>query len=86
MNEHIPAFSSLNPVGSALAARIQPKRNSLRWVGNLSLMHGAYEVPTLDSFELDGRYLYEEKQKLVDALESWLAEWRWNDAYYDEDD
>ena len=72
MNEHIPAFSSLNPVGSALAARTQQTGNSLQWRGHLIVAYSGYDVPTLDAFALDGRYLYWEKQILIEALEHWL--------------
>jgi hypothetical protein len=47
---------------------------SLQWQGNLSVTApGPLEVPTLESFVLDGRYLYAEKQVLIDALELWLT-------------
>jgi hypothetical protein len=46
--------------------------NAIHWFGNLSLTRGIDDVPTLESFELDGRYLYHEKRILVDALEDWL--------------
>jgi hypothetical protein len=43
-----------------------------QWLGNLGISRGIYNVPTLESFELDARYLYEEKMILVMALETWL--------------
>jgi hypothetical protein len=53
-------------------------KSALHWTGNLSLTHGAYEVPTLEDFELNPLYLYEERQKLIEALEWWLESWRWD--------
>jgi hypothetical protein len=47
--------------------------SALHWLGNLSAGSGSHEVPTLESFRLNGRYLYWEKQVLIDAIESWLG-------------
>ena len=48
-------------------------KSALHWFGNIGAV-GAPDpgVPTLESFELDGRYIYEEKQNLIHALEDWL--------------
>lgn len=54
-------------------------QSALQWRGNLSISNGEFEVPTLEDFLLDGRYLWNEKQKLIDAIEDWLwAEQRSN--------
>jgi len=47
-------------------------RNTLQWRGHLIVAYSGYDVPTLDAFALDGRYLYWEKQILIEALEHWL--------------
>ena len=57
--------------------------NSLQWWGNLSLTHNGYQVPTLESFALDIRYLYPEKQNLIQALEQWLENWNREFGYMD---
>jgi hypothetical protein len=57
--------------------------NAIHWFGNLSLTRGCDDVPTLESFELDGRYLYHEKRILVDALEAWLENWNREFGYHD---
>jgi hypothetical protein len=80
--EHIPAFSSLNPVGAALAARTQNK-SSLHWTGNLSITYGRCDIPTLESFELNARYLYPEKQILIEALEQWIWAEGWRNRTCD---
>ena len=51
----------------------------MQWLGNLSLTHAGYEVPTLESFALDGRYLYWEQGILIEALEHWLESWRFDE-------
>ena len=51
----------------------------MQWLGNLSLTHNGYEVPTLESFALDGRYLYWEQGILIEALEHWLESWRFDE-------
>ena len=83
MNEYIPAFSSLNPVGAALAARAQQNKSSMHWLGNLSISHGTYDVPTLESFELNARYLYPERQILMEALEKWIWAEGWRNRTCD---
>lgn len=57
--------------------------NSLQWWGNLSLTHNGYHVPTLESFALDSRYLYWEKQILIQTLEQWLKNWNREFGYMD---
>jgi hypothetical protein len=48
-------------------------RHRFQWWGNLSVSApGPSQVPTLESFELDGRYLSAEKQILIDALTDWI--------------
>ena len=58
-------------------------QNTLQWLGNLSVQYDGYDIPTLDSFALDGRYLYWEKQILIDALEHWFANWNREFGYFD---
>ena len=74
MIEHIPAFSSLHPVGAALAARA----SSVRWRGPLCISKRA-ELDTVQTnieLELSSRNVYWEKQVLIDALEVWLIDFR----------
>lgn len=55
-------------------------KNSSPWFGNLSVTSCGINVPTLETFALDGRYLYPEKQILTEALEQWLQSkeyWGW---------
>ena len=45
----------------------------LQWWGNLSVSApGPMQVPTLETFALDGRYLHAEKKILIYALTEWI--------------
>jgi len=44
----------------------------MKWESTLSQSWQGYEIPTIMVFELDERYLYPEKQILIEALENWL--------------
>jgi hypothetical protein len=46
----------------------------VRWESTLFLTYGPWEIPTEATFVLDARYLYPEKETLIEALEKWLAE------------
>jgi hypothetical protein len=47
-------------------------QNSLQWRSTLTVGAGSYLVPTEDTFVLDARYMFPQKQILMDALEEWL--------------
>jgi hypothetical protein len=47
-------------------------KSALYWWGRLSLPLAGHPVLTEEMFLLDVRYLYKEKQKLIEALEDWL--------------
>jgi hypothetical protein len=61
-------------------------KSALKWESALLITYGPYEIPTESTFVLDARYLVPEKQLLIEALEWWLADWRWDEDYDDEDD
>ena len=50
-------------------------KSALHWFGNIGAV-GAPDpgVPTLDWFELDVRYMHEEKANLIVGLENFVAE------------
>ena len=74
MQEHIPAFSSLSPVGAALAARANQNRNSIRWRGPLCISKRADSNIVVTNIEVEiwNENVYWEKQVLIDAIEEWL--------------
>lgn len=71
MQEHIPAFSCLHPVGAAFAARAN---QSIHWQAPVQISKRAEldTIPTGIEVEIESKYAYWEKQVLIDALENWL--------------
>lgn len=47
--------------------------SNVKWYGPLHAGGVNHQVPTLLEFELDGRYLYEEKIKLIESLEDFIV-------------
>jgi hypothetical protein len=56
--------------------------SAIHWWGNVSVT-GRNEVPTLEDFVLDGRYLHWEKKNLIEAFERWLETWNSEFGYHD---
>ena len=70
MSEYIPAFSSLNPVGAAIAARA----SSIQWRGPLCISKRA-ELDTVIGPEVEFTAgICNEQRIFTEALEDWLAE------------
>lgn len=78
MSEHIPAFSCLNPVEAALTARNNQNTKSIHWRAPLCISKRAELDTVLTDVEVEvfSKYVYWEKQVLIDALESWIRDLR----------